>query len=82
MLVELWQCFYRLFCLQPKKKSNKDLKIFVFTDQNPVYWALAQSYGKPELFTSHSQVMDGDRKLMFQLWLGSTLLYFIIITLV
>lgn len=83
MLGELWLCFYRVFCLQPKKKkSNKDLKICGFIDQNPVYWSLVQSYSKPELFTSHSQVMGGDRKLMFQLWLGSTLLYFIIIALV
>lgn len=86
---ELWQCFCRLFCLREKKKktqtktqTSKNLKIFAFIIWNPVYWALGKSYGKPELFTSHSLVMGQDRKLMFQLWLGSTLLCFIIITLV
>lgn len=65
-----------------KTQNSKNLKIFVFIVWNPVYWALGKSYGKPELFTSHSQVMGQDRKLLFQLWLGSNLLCFIIITLV
>lgn len=79
--IELWQCFCRLFCLRKKTQNSKNLKMF-FIVWNPVYWTLGKSYGKPELFTSHSQVMGQDRKLMFQLWLGSTLLCFIIITLV
>lgn len=80
--IELWQCFCRLFCLRKKTQNSKSLKIFVFIIWNPVYWALGKSYGKPELFTSHSLVMGQDRKLMFQLWLGSTLLCFVVITLV
>lgn len=65
-----------------KTQTSKNLKNFAFIIWNPVYWALGKSYGKPELFTSHSLVMGQDRKLKFQLWLGSTLLCFIIITLV
>lgn len=77
--IELQQCFCRLFWL---RKNPITVRTWKFLGLLLEILCIGKSYGKPELFTSHSQMMGQDRKLMFQLWLGSTLLCFIVIALV